>query len=258
MVPLSLKVIGDEMNFNDLKIFRTIYEVGSLNKAAQTLGYAQSNITARLKLMEQELNSTLFVRMPKGVQPTEAGNIFYKAVLNIQAELAQVSAKINQRKKMLLGSETLISEVLSHNNVNYKNFSKIVVKNQNDIVKEAASHLYDIVVTFINMDNSHIYNLNKVCLISTNYAAQHQSVFSDKSVPILINSDPECAFRKRTLKDLIDKTRVFEVDSLQAIELLVEQGKGIALLPSKVIEERHLVKMRTDDIILKYYLYQAK
>ena len=46
------------MNFNDLNIYKTIYETKSINKAAKELGYAQSNLTARLKAIEHELNST--------------------------------------------------------------------------------------------------------------------------------------------------------------------------------------------------------
>lgn len=48
------------MNFNDLKIFIDIYETGSLNQSAVNLGYAQSNLTARLKNLESE-QATLFL-----------------------------------------------------------------------------------------------------------------------------------------------------------------------------------------------------
>ena len=47
------------MNFNDLMIFKAIYEEGTLNKAAKRLGYAQSNITARLQTIEDECNTHL-------------------------------------------------------------------------------------------------------------------------------------------------------------------------------------------------------
>ncbi|MGX7048535.1 hypothetical protein RU86_GL000583 [Lactococcus piscium] len=50
------------MNFNDLAIFVDIYETGSLNQSAIHLGYAQSNLTARLKKLELDMATRLFIR----------------------------------------------------------------------------------------------------------------------------------------------------------------------------------------------------
>lgn len=54
------------MQLHDLKVFKTIYETGSINKTAQILGFAQSNITARLKVLENEFSTSFFQRSPKG------------------------------------------------------------------------------------------------------------------------------------------------------------------------------------------------
>ncbi|NVY96170.1 LysR family transcriptional regulator [Lactobacillus sp. DCY120] len=246
------------MNFNDLKIFQAIYEIGSLNKAAEQLGYAQSNITTRLKVMETELNTKLFLRTQKGVTPTKTGNIFYSATLNIQAELAKVTTQIDQQKKTLLGSEVLISELLNNSGlVSYSHFSKIVVKRQENIVQEAANNLYDLVVTFADLNNNHNYHLQKTRAIKCNYLARESHAFAN-NLPVLVNSDPICAFRKRTLQDLADKSRILEIDSLQAIEMMVEQGSGISLLPCSFAETKNLVKLRTTDISLEYKIYQSK
>ena len=48
------------MNLNDLSIFINIYETGSLNQSAKALGYAQSNISARLQAIEREMGVQLF------------------------------------------------------------------------------------------------------------------------------------------------------------------------------------------------------
>ncbi|OTQ07807.1 hypothetical protein B6C91_14150, partial [Gilliamella apicola] len=45
------------MDFKGLHIFKTIYDLKSLNKAAKVLGFTQSNITAHLKKIEHELLS---------------------------------------------------------------------------------------------------------------------------------------------------------------------------------------------------------
>lgn len=55
------------MEFNDLKIFQAVAEHGSVSKAAAELNYVQSNVTARIKLLEKELQTTLFYRHKRGM-----------------------------------------------------------------------------------------------------------------------------------------------------------------------------------------------
>ncbi|WP_159887753.1 LysR family transcriptional regulator [Paenibacillus puerhi] len=55
------------MDFNDLKIFQTVAAHGSVSKAALELNYVQSNVTARIKLLEKELRTPLFYRHKRGM-----------------------------------------------------------------------------------------------------------------------------------------------------------------------------------------------
>lgn len=55
------------MEFNDLKIFQTVATCGSISKAALELNYVQSNVTARIKLLEKELQTPLFYRHKRGM-----------------------------------------------------------------------------------------------------------------------------------------------------------------------------------------------
>ncbi|MGM1045716.1 DNA-binding transcriptional regulator, LysR family [Paenibacillus uliginis N3/975] len=55
------------MEFNDLKIFQTVAKYGSVSKAALELNYVQSNVTARIKLLEKELRTPLFYRHKRGM-----------------------------------------------------------------------------------------------------------------------------------------------------------------------------------------------
>lgn len=50
------------MESNELRIFKAVAEEGSITKAASTLGYVQSNVTARIKQLESELKTQLFYR----------------------------------------------------------------------------------------------------------------------------------------------------------------------------------------------------
>ncbi|PTX64998.1 regulatory helix-turn-helix LysR family protein [Melghirimyces profundicolus] len=61
------------MELQDLKVFRKVAETGNISRAAKELGYVQSNVTARIRRLEEELATTLFHRHSRGVTLTSAG-----------------------------------------------------------------------------------------------------------------------------------------------------------------------------------------
>ncbi len=61
------------MDLHLLRVFVAIAEEKSLTKAANRLNYVQSNLSARLKQLEDELDCTLFSRSKKGMHLTEYG-----------------------------------------------------------------------------------------------------------------------------------------------------------------------------------------
>ena len=54
------------MELRDLQIFKSVANNGSVSHAAKELNYVQSNVTARIKLLEKELKTPLFYRHKKG------------------------------------------------------------------------------------------------------------------------------------------------------------------------------------------------
>jgi len=60
------------MEINELRIFLAVASEGSITKAAQRLGYVQSNVTARVQQLEAELNTQLFYRQ-RGMLLTPTG-----------------------------------------------------------------------------------------------------------------------------------------------------------------------------------------
>ncbi|MGG4105498.1 LysR family transcriptional regulator [Paenibacillus lautus] len=61
------------MESGELKIFQAVAREGNITKAAASLGYVQSNVTARIRQLESELNTPLFYRLSRGVALTSAG-----------------------------------------------------------------------------------------------------------------------------------------------------------------------------------------
>ena len=61
-----------DVNFEYYKIFYYVAKYHNFTKAAQALNNSQPNITRAMNCLEQQLNTTLFIRTNRGVQLTPA------------------------------------------------------------------------------------------------------------------------------------------------------------------------------------------
>lgn len=61
------------MDAADLRVFEAVARLGGMNRAAAELNTVQSNVTARVRLLEDELGAPLFHRHSRGVALTAAG-----------------------------------------------------------------------------------------------------------------------------------------------------------------------------------------
>ncbi|BDU22147.1 LysR family transcriptional regulator [Dyella sp. GSA-30] len=80
------------MDVADLKTFEAVVRHGSMNKAAQELHTVQSNVTARIQALEQELGVALFQRHARGVNATPAGQRILPFVARISKLLAEAES----------------------------------------------------------------------------------------------------------------------------------------------------------------------
>lgn len=64
--------------FNQLTIFRTIVEEGSIRSAARKLSMAPPSVSQSLKLLEAEIKLPLFTRSTRRIELTEAGQMLYE------------------------------------------------------------------------------------------------------------------------------------------------------------------------------------
>lgn len=58
--------------------FLAVFDTGNIHRAADQLGISQPALSMSLKQLEEELGAPLFQRRPRGVVPTEAGDIFFR------------------------------------------------------------------------------------------------------------------------------------------------------------------------------------
>ena len=240
------------MDFKGLHIFKTIYDLKSLNKAAKVLGFTQSNITAHLKKIEHELRATLFIRGFDGVKPTEKGQQFYQFTLQTLAQFSQLKQSF-QGKLTLLISELLFQFLVIETKKYCLESTEIIIKRTSDISNAIHHDYYDEVMTFEKFKHPD-YLLTKTENLPIAFL-QSQSIETSDLLPIFINNDEHCPLRAKTLALDYPSENLITVDSLSQILNLVEKGQGIALLPIFLMKDKFKTINNHCDFV-KYYGYQ--
>lgn len=83
------------MTIQQLQYVLEIAKVGSISQAAKNLFLSQPNISNAVKNLENELNTTLFIRTPTGMVLTEQGEQLVQHAGTIIHELNEISAAVH-------------------------------------------------------------------------------------------------------------------------------------------------------------------
>lgn len=75
------------MNVKDLEYFIAVYETKGFSRACPQLGTVQSNVSTRIRALEESLGVLLFERRYREVIPTESGAKLYTRAKQLIAEI---------------------------------------------------------------------------------------------------------------------------------------------------------------------------
>lgn len=89
------------IDMGDIKSFVTVAELKSITTAAHKLNYLQSNMTAKIKKIENHYKRQLFIRKPKGVELTESGMNLYQQYKKMIFTWEETENKIYQQETNL-------------------------------------------------------------------------------------------------------------------------------------------------------------
>lgn len=87
-----------------LEVFRKVAEMRSITKASRVLHISQPSVTKHVKLLEQELQVSLFVRTPVGMDLTDAGVIFLSHVQQIAKSHDRMAQRLLLPSRVLTGT----------------------------------------------------------------------------------------------------------------------------------------------------------
>ena len=90
------------MNWDDLKVFLSVADAGSVRGAAKNLGISHSTVSRRLDALETDLGVRLFDRLSKGYVPTAPGE-------EIAAFASDMLDNVNELQRHVVGADSRLT-----------------------------------------------------------------------------------------------------------------------------------------------------
>ena len=79
---------------NDLRVFQTVAETGSMSRAAEVLHCVQSNVTSRIQGLEAQLGTPLFYRKARGLSLAPGGRVLLDYAENVLRLLSEAEKAV--------------------------------------------------------------------------------------------------------------------------------------------------------------------
>jgi DNA-binding transcriptional LysR family regulator len=241
------------MDARDLKFFEAVARSGGMNSAAAELHTVQSNVTARIRGLEDDLGIALFQRSSRGVTLTKAGERLLPFARKLEALLADArrAAKDEGTPQGLLtiGSlETTAAQRLApiitafgtaHPKVN------LVIKTGTNaaLVEEVLGFQLDGAFVCGPVKHPDLVTetaFREELVLATARRSKSLNGLAGGEIRILVKG-PGCAYRTR-LEELLRRRGItpagrMEFGTIEAIIGCVEAGLGVTLLPRGLLEE---------------------
>ncbi len=236
------------MEFKDLQIFQSVSEHGSISRAAKSLNYVQSYVTARIKALEAELNTQLFLRHRKGTTLTSEGKKLEGYAEQIMKTMDDINKAFHDTDepsgRLNIGTvETItrLPDVLSMYRRSYPDVSLSIDSDVTDkIVGKVADKKLDCafvagLVSHPSINKAELFK-EKLMLVYSDKAATEDDL---KDMPMLVFKEG-CKYRRnleRWLNDEnVEEAAIVEFGTLETIIGSIKSGLGISLVPESTVK----------------------
>ncbi|HDX9707861.1 TPA: LysR family transcriptional regulator [Bacillus thuringiensis] len=242
------------MEIRDLQIFYTVAKHGNLSSAAKELNYVPSNITARIRYLENELKTVLFTRHHRGVELTLNGRRLLEEVNKLLGNIEEIKNLFldneNKLGKLKIGTVDNIHplpSILAEYHTKYPEVNLALhTDNTLDLITNVLEYQLD--GAFItgpiqnSLLNQHIVSSKELVLIS-NQSTFNIDLLENKNFLIF---NQGCGYRA-VLERWLQNNGVFlnkymEFNTMEMILQSASLGLGVALLPKEVVAHFSNVK----------------
>jgi DNA-binding transcriptional LysR family regulator len=240
------------ISLDALHIFRTVAEEGGINRAAAKLHRVQSNVTTRVKQLEEQLGTTLFLRRGRGLALSAEGKLllgYADQLLRISSEAESALRKGVPRGTLRIGTlestaAARLPPVLSqYHRACPEVRIELATGTSGALIAKLAS--YEIEAAFVaepfatpeGIDSQHVFT-EELVLITPSGSSKVRAP-KDIAGSTVIAFAAGCSYRRR-LEDWLGKgrvvpDRVMEFASYHAIVACVAAGSGVAVVPRSII-----------------------
>lgn len=246
------------MQYDALKTFITLVEVNNFTKASEILHISQPSVSLHIKNLEQEFQTTLFIRSPKSVQITPTGEILYKRAKQIMAITEAAKEDIlafhhEIQGTIVIGASFTIGEyilppILARLQQQYPQLElQVIIGNTEEIIRYAKLLQIDIgLIEGQTNDNELIiqpFMQDELFIVSaSDYPLAKQPAITISDLQQQKWVAREAGSGTRVYLDHIFRSNGLQVHSLltissnQGVKESVINGLGLSLLSSSVIE----------------------
>jgi DNA-binding transcriptional LysR family regulator len=258
------------MLLSQLEAFVEIARTRTVSRAAERLFVTQPALTARLRKLEDDLSATLFIRTPRGMKLTEAGDAFLPHAVRALETIADGRRVVNAFERggagrLALGAAPAVStyvlpKILKRFAVSYPRVAvsvrtghseevlDLVLREQTDIGLVRELRHPDIVSTPLYEDR-----LILVVEPGHRFAGRGRARLEEISNEQLILFDRLSSYSELTNAVFrgagVTPEGVMELDNIDAAKKMVQEGFGVALIPlTAVVDELEADVLRRIEI----------
>jgi DNA-binding transcriptional LysR family regulator len=240
------------MDLAALKIFKSVVEQGGVNRAAVKLHRVPSNVTTRIKQLEEQLGTKLFLRAGRRLTLSAEGKLllpFADQLLRLSSEAEVAMRNGKPRGTLRIGSlestaASRLPPVLSRYHQLYPDVQvELVTGTSGALVSRV--HKQDVEAAFVaepfnaeGLETQAVFVEELVLITPKSYGAVRSA--KDIGNRTVIAFTAGCSYRQRleawlgASKVLPD--RFMEFQSYHAIIACVAAGSGIAVVPRAILE----------------------
>lgn len=240
------------MDLTQLRMFCLVAEAGSVVRAAEQLHRVPSNLTTRLRQLEQELGADLFIREKQRLRLSPIGHNFLcyaQRILALSEEAISMTRTGEPSGNFALGSmestaATRLPSLLASYHLRYPDVSlSLITGTSGDIIDRVragtlAAAFVDGPVSYDELNGCKSFPEHLVLISDSHHAPiRHPQDAKDDT---LFAFPARCAYRSRLEKWFrqagIAFGNIMEIQSYHAMLACVASGAGLALIPASVLE----------------------
>lgn len=242
----------NDLDLRSLEIFRTVASEGSISRAAEKLNRVQSNVSTRIKQLEDRLERSLFQRRSRGLTLTADGELlltYADRLLQLSMEASDALRDDKPSGLLRIGAmestaAARLPALLSHY---HRQFPGVTVEVATDVARGLIDRVrnFDVDVAFI-AEPVHVENLQTSAVFEEELVLVAPSSFpelekiAEISGRTMVAFESGCAYR-RYLEDWLLESGivpggVLAVGSYLAMLACVSAGTGFAVVPRSVLE----------------------